>query len=541
MARLRAAACQINTVVGDLDGNVERILDALAEAEAAGADLAVFPELAVTGYPPEDLLLKPGFVADNRAAVDKLAKQTRRCAAVVGFVDGGRELYNAAAVCVEGELMGVYRKRHLPNYAVYDEERYFAAGDEPPALYDIAGVKVGIAICEDVWDPEGPIEALAAAGARLLVVLNASTYYQGKLARRERTVATRAAEAGCPILYANLVGGQDEVVYDGASTLFDASGRLVARAPQFEEEVLLVDFDVDHGVTPLGGVIAAPLAVDDEIYRAVVTGTRDYVCKNGFSDVAIGLSGGVDSSLVATIAVDALGADHVHGVLMPSRFSSEHSLSDAEQLSANLGIDRRLIPIEAAHAAFEEMLATSFEGVAPDLTEENLQARIRGVLLMALANKFGWLVLSTGNKSEAAVGYSTLYGDTAGAFAPIKDVYKTRVYSLCRNRNSAPGRAPVPESVLTKAPSAELRPDQRDDDSLPPYELLDRLLENYIENDRTAEGLVDDGFDEALVGRVVRMVDRSEYKRRQTPPGVRVTSKAFGRDRRLPITNRYGA
>ena len=539
MARLRAAACQINTVVGDLDGNVERILAALAEAEAAGADLAVFPELAVTGYPPEDLVLKPGFVADNRAAVEKLAQQTGACAAVVGFVDGPHELYNAAAVCAGGEVRGVYRKRHLPNYAVYDEERYFAAGRDEPVLHEIGGVAVGVAICEDVWDPEGPIDALAAAGAQLVVIPNASTYHHHKLEIRERIVAARAESAGCPILYVNLVGGQDEVVYDGASTVFDRSGELVARAPQFQEDVMFVDFEVDGAVTPVGGAVSSPLAPDPEIYAALVTGTRDYVTKNGFSDVAIGLSGGVDSSLVATIAADAVGAEHVHGVLMPSRFSSDHSVSDAEQLSANLGIDHRVVPIEAAHAAFEEMLAPSFDGLEPDLAEENVQARIRGIVLMALANKFGWLVLATGNKSEAAVGYSTLYGDTAGAYAPIKDVYKTRVYSLCRSRNEAAGRELVPDSVLTKAPSAELRPDQRDDDSLPPYDLLDGLLSAYIEDDHTAGELVDEGFDEALVRRVVRMVDQAEYKRRQTPPGVRVTPKAFGRDRRLPITNRY--
>jgi len=535
----------------------------------------VFPELTITGYPPEDLLLKPGFVADNRRALEKVAARTGRCAAVVGFVDPGRDLHNAAAVCAHGQVQGTYRKRELPNYAVFDEIRYFTPGEEPLQLYRIAGVRVGVSICEDAWNPTGPIAQLAAGGAELVVNLNASPYYEGRLPERERMLATRAADASCTVVYVNQVGGQDELVFDGASMVVDASGTVVARAPQFVDAVSIVDLQVQPSfrkrlldprgrrsaaalpvvgvseaplaLTPLGGdgpaprrpVVAEALAPDAEVYEALVTGTRDYVAKNGFGDVVVGLSGGIDSSIVATIAVDALGADRVHGVAMPSRYSSDHSLDDAAALADNLGIDHRVIAIEHAHAALLEMLAPSFAGAEPDLTEENLQSRVRGLLLMALSNKFGWLVLTTGNKSETAVGYSTLYGDTAGGFAVIKDVLKTRVYDLCRWRNATAGRELVPEHVLTKPPSAELRPDQRDDQSLPPYDVLDPILAGYVEHDATAGDLVEAGFDAELVARVVRLVDLAEYKRRQSPPGVRVTAKAFGKDRRVPITNRY--
>jgi len=556
-------------VVGDLDGNVATILEALERAEAAGSDVAVFPELAITGYPPEDLLLKPGFIADNQAALHKLAARTGRCAAVVGFVDTGRDLYNAAAVCALGSVQGTYRKRILPNYSVFDEHRYFAPGDDPPTLFTIGGVRVGISVCEDAWAPHGPIAEQAAGGAELVLNLNASPYYAGRLAERERMLATRAADASCAVVYVNLVGGQDELVFDGASLVVDANGRLVARAPQFVEDVMVVDVEVrpvwrKRLLDPRGRVsaealpevevtaephareaatpdhpVAEPLPRSEEVYEALVLGTRDYVRKNGFSDVVLGLSGGVDSSLVAAVAVDALGPAHVHGVLLPSRYTGDGSNTDAEALAANLGIEHRAIPIEAAHAAFLEMLSSSFEGLEEDLTEENIQARIRGTLLMALSNKFGWMVLATGNKSEMAAGFSTLYGDLAGGFAVIKDVPKLLVFELCRDRNRRAGRDLIPDSVLTKPPSAELRPDQRDDQSLPPYDELDPILEAYVEGDTTVGDLEGAGLDSELVRRVVSMVDKAEYKRRQAPPGVRVTPKAFGKDRRLPITSHY--
>ncbi len=568
MSRLRIALCQLNTTVGDLDGNTALIVDALDVAEAAGADLAAFPELAITGYPPEDLVLKPGFVADNRAALAKVAARTGRCAAIVGFVDAGRDLHNAAAVCIGGEVAGVYRKRLLPNYAVFDEQRYFTPGSERPELYVIGGVRVGVSICEDAWSPNGPIAVQGLGGAELVVNINASPYFAGRLGARERMLATRAADASCALVYVNQVGGQDELVFDGASMVFDAGGELRGRARQFTEEVTIVDLDVrpvfrKRLLDPRGRVNTEPLpvvvlteraTVDEdhrpavvapaldpiaEVYEALVLGTRDYVGKNGFTDVVIGLSGGIDSSLVACVATDALGAGHVHGVSMPSRYSSEGSRTDAEDLAGALGIDFRTIAIEDAFAAFLGLLAPSFDGRAPDLTEENLQSRIRGMLLMALSNKFGWMVLTTGNKSEMAVGYSTLYGDTAGGFAVIKDVFKLQVYELCRYVNVRAGRPVIPQDVLTKPPSAELRPDQRDDQSLPPYEVLDPILEAYVEEDKTASELVAAGFEEAIVRRITRLVDLAEYKRRQSPPGVRVTPKAFGKDRRLPITNGY--
>jgi NAD+ synthase (glutamine-hydrolysing) len=573
MARLRIALGQIDTHVGDLDGNVERVLTALRDAEARGCDMVVLPELALTGYPPEDLLLKPGFVADNRSALDRVAAATGSCVAVVGFVDAERDLHNAAAVCAFGEVQAIYRKRLLPNYAVFDEQRYFTPGTERPTLVSVSGVRVGVSICEDAFSPTGPIATQAAGGAELVVNINASPYYADRLAERERMLATRAADASCALVYVNQVGGQDELVFDGASMIFDANGDLVARAPQFVESLLVCDLVVQpvfrkRLLDPRGRDIDAPLDVVEitgvstgttpaptstetptiaellsptrEVYEALVLGTRDYVRKNGFTDVIVALSGGIDSSLVAVVAADAIGAEHVHGVLMPSRFSSDHSIEDAQKMCAELGIERRIIPIEPAHAALLDMLAPSFEGLEPDITEENLQSRIRGMVVMALSNKHrGWMVLTTGNKSEMAVGYSTLYGDTAGGFAVIKDVPKTLVYRLCRERNERAGRALIPERVLSKPPSAELRPDQTDDQSLPPYEVLDPILAAYVEDDRTRGELVEMGFDPAVVDRITRLVDVAEYKRRQSPPGVRVTPKAFGKDRRVPITNGY--
>jgi NAD+ synthase (glutamine-hydrolysing) len=569
---IRVALCQVNTVVGDLEGNLARLLDRLAEVEAAGCDLAVFPELAVTGYPPEDLLLRRGFVDANVRVLERFAAATARCAAVVGFVEPDRDLFNAAAVCANGSVLGTYRKRHLPNYAVFDEARYFAEGHGLAPLFEIAGTTVGVSICEDAWNPVGPIAWQAAGGAELHVSINASPYYAGRHAERERMLATRAADSACTIVYVNQVGGQDELVFDGGSMVVGPTGLLVAQASQFVEQTMIVDLQVEPAwrkrmLDPRGRSSSEPLpvvhvsddpgrggvepayapavtpALDrvDEIYAALVLGTRDYVRKNGFTDVVLGLSGGIDSSLVTVIAADAIGAEHVHAVALPSRYSTEHSITDAEKLCANLGIELQTIEIEPAFAPMLELLAPSFAGAAPDITEENLQGRIRAALLMALANKFrGWLLLICGNKSELAVGYTTIYGvDMAGGFAVIKDVLKTMVYDLARARNEAAGYDLIPMSVLEKPPSAELAPGQRDDQSLPPYEVLDPLVEAYVENDLTVEDLVQRGADPELVRRIARMIDVAEWKRRQAPIGVRVTGKAFGRDRRMPITNRF--
>ena len=547
MAKLRVVLCQINSVVGDIAANTERILAALSAAEEAECHAAVFPELAVTGYPPEDLVLKRRFVEDSRQAMEHIANQSRSCAAVVGFVDGNDGCQNAAGVAANGQLLGVYHKRELPNYGVFDERRYFRPGSGEPGLHNIAEVAVGVSICEDAWVAGGPMSQLAAAGAEVVFNLNASPYHLGKLDQRLGVLRKRADEIDRPIVYANLVGGQDELVFDGASLVMSSDGRVVAQAPLFREHMLIAELEVaDRAGLPSPPAIAEDInavhpGLDelDEQYEALVLATRDYVRKNGFTDVGIGLSGGIDSSLVAVIATDALGADHVHGVLMPSRYSSDHSVSDAESLCQNLGIDHRVIPVEPGHQAFLDMLSSSFAGLDPDLAEENVQSRIRGTLLMALSNKFNWLILTTGNKSESAVGYSTLYGDTAGAYAVIKDLWKLQVYAFARYRNQRAGRDLIPENVLVKPPSAELRPDQRDDQSLPPYEVLDPLLEAYVEGDLTPADLCSQGYAPDLVNRITGLVDRAEYKRRQNPPGVRITPKAFGRDRRLPITNRY--
>jgi len=568
MPTLRLAAAQLNTVVGDLPGNVERLLAALAAAEAAGADLCVAPELAVTGYPPEDLLLKPSFVADNVAALEKVAAATSRCVFVVGFVGAapdGVGLANAAAVCAGGRVVGVCRKRFLPNYGVFDEQRWFVPGADVPTLFGVAGAWVGVSVCEDVWFDDGPVAHAGRGGADLVVNLNASPYNRGRRAERLAMLRGRVAEAGCAIAYVNQVGGQDELVFDGDSLVLDAEGALVASGEQFAEDLVVVDLALPrHRAHPVRELLPrvtvteppriAPLPLEDhpphpplgdhaEVYQALVLGTRDYLRKNGFSEAVIGLSGGIDSSLVAAVAVDALGPERVHGISMPSRYSSEGSRTDATALAERLGIDLKVVPIEEAHVAFASMLAPVLGREPFGLTDENLQSRLRGVLLMAVSNATGWIVLTTGNKSEMATGYSTLYGDSAGGFAVIKDVPKTLVYDLCRHRNTQavleglPG--PIPDSVLDKPPSAELRPDQRDDQSLPAYEDLDPVLQGYVERDRTAADLVAEGFDPAVVERVVRLVDGAEYKRRQMPPGVRITTKAFGKDRRMPITNRY--
>jgi NAD+ synthase (glutamine-hydrolysing) len=571
MSHLRLAAAQLNTVVGDLPGNVDRILAALAAAETAGADICLVPELAIPGYPPEDLLLKPAFVADNLAALEKVAAATTHCAIVVGFVGAtpdGTGLSNAAALCAGGRVVGIYRKRFLPNYGVFDEQRWFVPSNDTPTLFGVAGAWVGISVCEDVWFPDGPVAQQGRAGADVVVNLNASPYNRGRRSERLAMLRGRVNEAGCAIAYVNQVGGQDELVFDGDSLIVDADGTLLATGAQFEPDLVVVDIPVAGGdgrtrgaklprvvaTTPrpdmpagarpvLRPPLRPELSDEAEVYAALVLGTRDYLGKNGFTEAVIGLSGGIDSSLVATIAVDALGPSRVHGISMPSRYSSDGSRHDAGSLASLLGIDLRVVPIEEAHVAFTSMLAGVLGREPSGLTDENLQSRLRGVLLMGVSNAKGWIVLTTGNKSEMATGYSTLYGDSAGGFAVIKDVPKTLVYDLCRYRNTQavleglPG--PIPDSVLDKPPSAELRPDQRDDQSLPPYEELDPVLQGYVEGDRTAADLIAEGFDPAVVDQVVRLVDGAEYKRRQMPPGVRITTKAFGKDRRMPITNHY--
>lgn len=568
MSVVRIAMCQINTIVGDLKGNVAAICAAYDEAVAAGADVALFPELSVTGYPAEDLLIRRGFLEDNVEALQLVAAHTTSCVAVVGYADdeegadyvGGVRSANAAAICANGVVVGRYLKQRLPNYGPFDEARHFDVGTADQALYEIAGVRVGVSICEDIWYPDGPPVQQALRGAQLVVNINASPYHEGKVAQREAMLHERVRAAGCPLVYVNLVGGQDELIFDGGSMAFDAEGQLVARAPLFESGVWVTDIDVaDRNIPVTLPVVTisaetrrttAPSVVpsgvadipdgDAETWSALVLGLSDYVHKNGFNDVVIGLSGGIDSTMVAVLAVDALGAEHVHGVSMPSRYSSEHSRTDAQDLAERLGIDFRTIAIEGVFSSFLEGLEPSFAGSAPNVAEENLQARVRGTLLMALSNKFGWLLLATGNKSEAAVGYCTLYGDTNGAVSVIKDVYKTRVYDLARWRNEHGAGGPVfSASVLDKPPSAELRPDQRDDQSLPPYDVLDEILRGYVDHDRTVEDLLADGLDPTLVRDIARLVDINEFKRRQVPFGLRITPKAFGRDRRMPITNKY--
>ena len=540
---LTVGLSQLNPLVGDLLGNEGKILADYAKAEAAGCHVVVYPELTITGYPPEDLLLKKAFVRDNESAVQRIASRTKECAALIGFVKAdGDHLYNAVALCRNGKVQGVYLKQLLPNYAVFDEDRYFVPG---PAMNDgvasglfiLDDVTVGVTICEDIWYADGPVAAQAAAGARIMLNLNASPFHEGKNVQREQMLSTRAKETNSAIVYVNQVGAQDELVFDGSSVVVDCNGVIACRMKSFESDFAVVTIGGDGTVSPTH---VEPFASDlDRVYDALVVGTRDYVHKNGFTDVVIGLSGGIDSSIVAAIAVDALGADHVHGVAMPSRYSSQGSLDDADKLATALGIDHRVVSIEPAFGAYLEMLQPSFTGRDPDLTEENLQSRVRGMTLMALSNKFGWMVLTTGNKSEMAVGYFTIYGDSAGGYAAIKDVFKTQVFALCRRINERAGREIIPETVITKPPSAELRPDQRDDQSLPAYEDLDPILRHYIDNDLTVPEIQKLGFDAAVVARIARLVDINEYKRRQCAPGVRISEKAFGKDRRMPITNGY--
>lgn len=541
---LRVALAQCNPVVGDLAGNLESLRRDYQRAAAAGCDVVVFGELAVTGYPPEDLLLKGAFVRDNEAALVEFAAGTGPCAAVVGFVESrAGVLHNAAAVCVDGQVRAVYRKQLLPNYSVFDEERYFEPGPSKnddglaAGVVDIAGVTVGVSICEDIWHATGPVVDQASAGARIMLNLNGSPFHDGKHLEREQMLVERARQCGAAIVYVNQVGGQDELVFDGSSTVIDRNGTVRCRLSSFVDDFEIVTV---HSDGTADGARIEPHGDDlDRLHQALVVGTRDYVRKNGFTDVVIGLSGGIDSTLVAAIAVDALGVEHVHGVAMPSRYSSDHSLSDAAALAANLGIDHRVISIEPAFASYLEMLDDSFAGRDADLTEENLQSRCRGTTLMALSNKFGWMVLTTGNKSELAVGYFTIYGDSAGGWAVIKDVFKMRVYALCRRINERAGREIVPTNVIEKPPSAELRPDQRDDQSLPGYDELDAILREYVDHDLTVPEIVALGHDRATVSRIARLVDVAEYKRRQCAPGPRVSEKAFGKDRRMPITNGY--
>jgi len=596
--RLRVLVAQLNTTVGDIAGNSASVENVLRAARTAGAQLVVFPELAITGYPPEDLLLRPAFLAEAQRAVEALAPHSLGLTALVGFPHRATDLHNAAAVLHDGRLVRTVHKTYLPNYSVFDEERYFRAGDEA-AVFHGHGARFGVSICEDIWYPTGPPELQARAGAELLVNLSASPYVRAKGRQRQRMLATRAADNVAFVVYCNLVGGQDELVFDGNSLVLGPTGEVLARGASFEEDVFMVDLNLDQvfherlldprdrkarwtegeakdapsvplpalsdrpyaeepsggwsifverrGVTgpgTLGGaqgdLSRGPEPLEDlaEVWAALVLGTRDYVLKNGFREVVIGLSGGIDSAICAALAADALGAQHVVGVGMPARYSSPSSLADARALAKMRGMRFLEVPIDEVFQANLDMLAAPFAGREPDVTEENLQSRIRGNVLMALSNKFGWLVITTGNKSETSVGYSTLYGDTAGGFAPIKDVSKLLVYELARWRNEQPDGPVIPEHSITRAPSAELRPDQTDQDSLPPYEILDPILTAYVEEEMSVEEIVAMGHEPAMVARIARLVDRAEYKRRQAPPGIKISGRAFGRDRRMPITKR---
>ena len=587
MARtFRLALAQINPTVGDITGNTAKILDYLERAREAQADLVAFPELAITGYPPEDLLFKKSFLTDNVAAMEKVAAASQGIAVVLGYVhivslerqseEVGPQVTNAAALCYDDRLIDTYHKIFLPNYGVFDEQRYFQRGSECP-VYTIGGVAVGVNICEDIWYPVGPTTVQCQAGAELIVNINASPFHAGKRAFREDMIAQRALENGLTVAYVNTVGGQDELVFDGGSMICDFTGGLVARGPAFQESLLITDLSFkEPSARPkhkpanagAGAGVGTPKNVTvseagtetkpsleaqtilvgmdgpEEIYRALVMGTGDYLRKVGFTKALIGLSGGVDSALTATVAVDALGKENVIGITMPSRYSSEGSISDSKKLAGNLGLDLWELPIEPAHQAFTDMLAERFKGTEANVAEENVQARVRGNVLMTVSNKFGWIVLTTGNKSEMAMGYATLYGDMAGGFAVLKDVPKTTVYELCRWRNGQ-GQAfgtmdgVIPVAILDKPPSAELREGQLDADSLPPYEVLDPVVEAYVENDLGYQEMVAQGFDPQVVRQVIAAVDRNEYKRRQAPPGVKITHRAFGKDRRLPIVNRY--
>lgn len=570
---LRLALAQINPTVGDLAGNADKILDYTKKARQRKADIVAFPELSLTGYPPEDLVFKPQFISDNISKLKKICSRVTGITSVIGFIDRGENgrIYNAAAIISEKKIIDIYHKIFLPNYGVFDEYRYFEAGQRSP-VYLFNSIKLGINICEDIWHPD-PARIQARAGADVIININASPYERGKPERRKELLSERSSENRVVIAYVNTVGGQDELVFDGQSMVFDQMGRAVVRGKQFEEELVTIDIDVQEvrkyrrkTMTPKTemqrkqaeavpkiripsrGIVrrkAAPSIIQprmspaEEAYSALVLGTSDYVRKNGFGGVVIGLSGGVDSSLVATIAVDAIGKASVHGIFMPSPFTSKESREDAFELAANLGIGIKEIPIDPIFRQYLNSLREIFRDREPDVTEENLQARVRGNLLMAMSNKFGWLVLTTGNKSEMSVGYATLYGDMAGGFAVIKDVPKTLVYKICEWKNSSSKHKIIPERVMIKEPTAELRPDQKDTDTLPSYDVLDPVLQAYVEADLTFEEILKLGCDKECARKVIRMVDSSEYKRRQAPPGIKITPRAFGRDRRFPITNKY--
>ena len=579
MRKFRIALAQINVTVGDLPGNTSKILEVVDQAKESGANLVAFPELTVPGYPPEDLLLKPQFLAENRQYMDRITQASEGIAVIVGFADFvGGEVYNAAAVAYDGRLVGTYHKQFLPNYGVFDEDRYFRSGDFCP-VYVLDGTSVGVNICEDIWYAVGPSVVQRSVGAEVIVNINGSPFHAGKWRSREKMLATRAADNEVFLAYVNMVGGQDELVFDGGSMVFDPTGEMIASSSQFEEDLLVVDLDVeavfrsrlrdprprkedpasirqlgrgevvavsdwDSASGPTGLAKSPPGHLYDgpaEVYRALTLGTRDYVRKCGFEKVLVALSGGIDSSLVAAIAVDALGNENVVGVSMPSRFSSEGSVVDAKLLADNLGVELWTLPIEQPFEAMLDTLAPQFEGTDWGISEENIQSRIRGNLIMALSNKFGWLVLTTGNKSEMATGYATIYGDMSGGFAVIKDVPKVMCYELSEYRNSLSDSPVIPVSVIKKPPSAELRPDQFDEDSLPPYERLDPILKAYVEDDMSFEEIVATGEDAEVVKHVIGLVDRSEYKRRQAAPGIKITPRNFGRDRRMPIANRWRA
>jgi NAD+ synthase (glutamine-hydrolysing) len=575
MRTIRIGLCQINTTVGDIEGNTKKILHYIEKGKKMGADLLAFPEMAVTGYPPEDLLLMPKFIEANLRAARVIAKATSSITAIVGFVSKDGDIFNSAGLLHEGKLIDAYSKIYLPNYGVFDEDRYFQVGKEN-FIFILKSTPIGLSICEDLWYPGDPIRTQALyGGAELIVNISSSPYHTGKSAFREKMITTRASDNLAIVAYCNLVGGQDELVFDGGSMIFDQNGDLIARGKQFEEDLVLADLDMEavfrmrlHDPRirrerlaneekslrkieltdrspsvkkrpPIPKREDKPLDRLSEIYSALVLGTRDYVQKNGFKTVLIGLSGGIDSALTAAVAVDALGKNGVVGVTMPSQYSSKGSIEDSELLAKNLGIRLIQIPITDIFQAYLKTLSPSFKSVKANVTEENIQARIRGNILMALSNKFGWLVLTTGNKSEMSVGYCTLYGDMAGGFAVLKDVPKTLVYELAKYRNKKEGKAIIPKTVFVKPPSAELRANQKDEDSLPPYPVLDPILQAYVEEDKGLEEILKMGFKERMIKEVIQMVDRNEYKRRQSPPGVKITHRALGKDRRLPVTNKY--
>jgi len=567
---LKIALAQINPTVADISGNARKILEYVAQAQRSQADLVVFPELAICGYPPEDLLLKKHFVAANIKALDALAKKIHDITAIVGFVDSDAsgKIYNAAAIIADGKVQDVYYKQQLPNYGVFDEKRYFSVGNNA-GIATINGIKIGVNICEDIWIDGSIYQAQTKAGAKILVNISSSPYQAGKIKIREELLKRRAKETKVNLFYVNTVGGQDELVFDGGSMVISPDGNLLARAKQFEEQLLMVSLRVTEGseaISEIKKIATSPTAPrndtnfttskevrlkpfdtevtplldeTDEIYKALVVGTRDYARKNGFKKVALGLSGGIDSALVACIAVDALGAENVAAISMPSRFNSKATQQDARVLAKNLGIEFHEIAIKKIFEAYLKTMAKPFHGMNADTTEENIQARIRGNILMAMANKFGWLILTTGNKSEMAVGYCTLYGDMSGGYAVIKDIFKTKVYELSRYRNSLSGNNLIPKSILLRAPSAELRPNQTDEQSLGSYEDLDKILMAYIEGHASPAEIIAQGLDAKMVARTLRLVDLNEYKRRQAPPGVKITTRAFGKDWRLPITNKY--